>query len=172
MFQCWPSPWSMCSLMVLPSARWKVSYLFRTAWTVYSPAGTSFRLRIGIAPGGGVNNHGLAGLPAVDREAEDDLRTGRVVDLVARLVARVGREDQQQAAIEGLRADFFGEGDGERLRDGGEGKSRTRAKTRRFMLASLQRGLGFVVSHPSAKRLRMDGAPGGTPKVQTLDLGR
>src|SRR5271154_4171849 len=37
----------MCSFTTLPSDRWKVSYLFSTACTVYSPGGTSFRLRIG-----------------------------------------------------------------------------------------------------------------------------
>jgi len=82
----------------------------------------------GVAPGACVHHRGLAGLPAIDREAEDDLRAHCVVDLVARLIARVRGEDQQEAAIKALRAHIFWKRDGERLRGCCNGKEQDEGK--------------------------------------------
>ena len=70
----------------------------------------------GIAPGASNPPLRAVRLPSVDGQAKDHLRAGAVVDLVARLVAGVGGENQQQAAVERLRADFLWKGDGEGLR--------------------------------------------------------
>ncbi len=76
----------------------------------------------GVAPGARVHHGRLTRPPAVHRQAEDDLRAHRVVDLVARLVRGVSREQQQQPSVQRLGADLPGKADGERLGAGGDGK--------------------------------------------------
>ena len=69
----------------------------------------------GVAAGCVGDGDGGAGLPGVDGDAEDHLRLGRVVDLHARLVAGVVREQQEQAAVERLSGARGGEADGDGL---------------------------------------------------------
>ena len=61
-----------------------------------------FEAADGIAGGPRVHDGGLRRLPAIDGEAEDHLRARCVVDLITRLVAWVGREQEKQAAVERL----------------------------------------------------------------------
>ena len=72
----------------------------------------------GVAEGGVVDGGGLAGLHGIDIEAEDHLRARGERDLHARLFAGVVGEDEEEAAVEGLGAAFFGEGDGKFWRGG------------------------------------------------------
>jgi len=94
--------------------------------------GNVFEAADGIAVCGGVNDSWGGGLPAVDIEAEDHLGARRVVDLIAGLVAGVGGEQEKEPSVEGLRAEFFGEGDGEGLRGDGrrDGEANEKPKTK------------------------------------------
>ena len=53
----------------------------------------------GITECSAVDGNGLARLPSVNVHPEDDLSAGCVVDLIARLVAGIGGENEQEAAI-------------------------------------------------------------------------
>src|ERR1700679_651236 len=55
----------------------------------------------------------LAGPPAIDCHAKDDLRTWRVIDLHPRFLVGVSREKQQQPSIHRLRASLRGKSHGE-----------------------------------------------------------
>jgi len=56
----------------------------------------------------------------------------RVIDLIAGLVAGVGGEEEKEAAVEWLCAEFFREGDGEGLRGDGrrDGEANEKPKTK------------------------------------------
>ena len=73
-----------------------------------------------IAVGAGVDRRLRPRRQRVDVDAEDLLGAGAVADLEARLGAAVGGDQQQQAAVERLRAALGGEADGEaeRMRGG------------------------------------------------------
>jgi hypothetical protein len=104
-------------------------------------AGRDFaELADGVAAGFVGDGDSDARGPGVDGYAEDDLRLWGVVDLHARLVAGVVREQQQEAAVERLRRTRGGEADGDRLsencRGESEGEQRKSAHTGKYMHAT------------------------------------
>ena len=140
MFQCWPSPWSMCSLTVFPSLRWKISYLLSTAWMVYSPGGTSLRLRMGYPQALASTTVGWPGCqPSTVRPKTICERGVSSIWLRGSSLGSVERTSKRRPS-RGSALTSFGKETENDWAAAATGKSRRRARAVRFMLATILRG--------------------------------